>query len=123
GRHEMKRVAELPSDRAFRHVGADEPHLTLAVLAEPAEQRCCPRGTGRTHEHRRHVRSIRSSTSCSSHSACFPSSIARIVSPIEAPSYTQISGCTSSCSHSKSPRASSSCGQPSRQRWFESLRQ
>ena len=33
-RHEVERVAEVPADRALAHVGADEPHLALAVLAQ-----------------------------------------------------------------------------------------
>ena len=39
GRHEVERVAEVPADRALAHVGADEAHLALAVLAQRAQQR------------------------------------------------------------------------------------
>ena len=67
-RDEMERVAEVPPDRALRHVRADEAHLALAVLAQRAQQR---RGAGRAgggdeHRDRRLMpRSIRSSASCS----------------------------------------------------------
>ena len=39
GRDEVEGVAEVPADGALGHVGADEPQLALAVLAQPAEQR------------------------------------------------------------------------------------
>ena len=39
GRDEVERVAEVAADRALGHVRADEPHLALAVLAQPAQQR------------------------------------------------------------------------------------
>ena len=37
-RDDVEGVAEVPADGALGHVGADEPKLALAVLAEPAEQ-------------------------------------------------------------------------------------
>ena len=37
--HEVERVAEVAADRALAHVGADEPHLALAVLAQRAQER------------------------------------------------------------------------------------
>ena len=39
--HQVERVTEVPTDRALAHVGADEPYLALAVLAQPAQQRGC----------------------------------------------------------------------------------
>ena len=39
GRDEVERVAEVAADRALAHVGADEAHLALAVLAQAAQQR------------------------------------------------------------------------------------
>ena len=38
-RHEVERVAEVAADGALAHVGADEPDLALAVLAQRAQQR------------------------------------------------------------------------------------
>jgi hypothetical protein len=35
----MERVAEMLADRALRHVGADEPYFTLAVLPQSAHER------------------------------------------------------------------------------------
>ena len=42
-RDDVERVAEMPADGALGHVRADEPHLSLAVLAQAAEQ---GRGSG-----------------------------------------------------------------------------
>ena len=39
GGDEVEGVAEVAADRALGHVGADEAHLALAVLAQPAQQR------------------------------------------------------------------------------------
>ena len=102
-RHEVERVAQVPSDRALAHVGADEPNLALAVLAQPAQQRGAAGRARGGHEDgdRLHERSIRSAARRSRSSSRSASSIARIVSPIRAPGYTQISGCVSSCSHGK----------------------
>ena len=44
GRDDVEGVAEVPADGALGHVGADEPELALAVLAQPAEERS---GAGR----------------------------------------------------------------------------
>ena len=49
--HEVERVAEVPSDGALGEVGADEPDLALAVLAQRAEQRGGARGAGCGDEH------------------------------------------------------------------------
>src|SRR2546421_7827913 len=98
----MERVAEALADRALRHVGADEPHVPLAVLAQRAEERSRPGRPRRRDENgdRLHERSIRSSASCCRPSSRLASSIECIDWPIVAPSYTQISGWTRSWSQS-----------------------
>jgi hypothetical protein len=42
----------MAADRALGHVRSDEPHLSLAVLAERAQQRRRPRGAAGADEHR-----------------------------------------------------------------------
>ena len=46
-RDDVERIAEMAADRAFAHVGADEPHLALAVLgaARAAAPPCRARRT------------------------------------------------------------------------------
>ena len=89
GRHEMEGVAEMTPDRPLGHVGADEAHVALAVLAEPAQQRRGPGGARGRDEHRdraqAHVRSILSSASCASLRSRSASSMARIVCPMVEP--------------------------------------
>ena len=38
-RNDVERVAEVTANRALAHVGADEPHLALAVLAQRLQER------------------------------------------------------------------------------------
>ena len=76
----------------------------------------------RSADGRHQERSILSFFRCSKRAARSASSIDSIDSRIVPPSNAQISGCVSSWSQSNSPRASWSCGQPCRHRWFESER-
>ena len=90
GRHEVERVAEVASDRALGHVRADEAHLALAVLAQPAQQRRRPGRARGGDEHGDRAQAQRQQVDPSlgelrerrSRSA---SSIARIVCPIVEP--------------------------------------
>ena len=50
GGHQVERVAEVPSDRALGHVGADEAELALAVLTERTKKGGGARGPGRGDE-------------------------------------------------------------------------
>ena len=88
GRDEMERVAEMPADGPLRHVGADQPDVPLAVLAQRTQECGRPGGARRRDENRDrlHERSIRSSASCCSASSRLASSMERIDSPIVAPS-------------------------------------
>ena len=102
---DVERVAEVAADRALAHVGADEAHLALAVRAQRMQQRGRAR-RARRGDHdgdRLHERSILSFRRCSRRAARSLSRNDSIDSRIVAPSYAQISGCVSSCSHSKSP--------------------
>ena len=84
GRDEVEGVAEVPPDGALGHVGADEAHLALAVLAQPAEQR---RGAGGARggdddgdRFEAHARDRCSSARCASNQALR----SRIASPLPA---------------------------------------
>ena len=116
GRDELERVAEVASDRALAHVGADDAYVALAVLAQrPHERRRARRARGsEQNRDRLHERSIRSSASWRRRASRSASSIDSIVSRIRAPSNAQISGWIRSCSQSSSPRASASVGSPLR---------
>ncbi len=87
GGHDVERVAEVAADRALAHVGADEPHGALAVLAQPAQQRGRARRARRRHHdrqqlHERSILSCRISSSRAARSAVRNDSIdSRIVSP------------------------------------------
>ena len=61
--HEVKRVAQVPSDRALAHVRADEPDLPLAVRPQCVEERSGSGRAGCRHEdgERSHARNVASS--------------------------------------------------------------
>ena len=109
-RHEVERVAEVPPDRALAHVGADEPHLALAVLAQRVQERGgAGRARGGDHDRDRlHVRSILSARRCSSRASRSASRNARIVSPIVVARDTPRSPGGSGAAATRTRRAASS---------------
>src|SRR5207248_4795558 len=86
-RNEVEGVAEVAADRQLGHVGADETHFALAVLAQRPDQCRAARDPRRRQENRQrpHVKSIRSSASRARSRSRSASSIASIVSRIVAP--------------------------------------